>query len=567
MPLRGHSEPSSDTPRAARHLPSWLRKLNFRRFSPSRRARRRLVRWASGRFFVVFLILVFGAFWWFISNGNAGYLGASATARVVELQRVKTAGPKPQYDLIVWVAVTPRGGGLPVRAIIDPRTLSSVHLGQRLPIRYEPGYPIIALYAGPGGDFNGRYFGQEDPSAGGHAFAVCVLLVAAFLLMTGALRLFRVLHAAGGMTETEVVFKGPGVTKLRQMRVTDGISGRALEWRLLRDQGKVEGGAFIRGHLKRGRWLVVRTVDDRLLWPATRAQPVIGTGMPRLPQVTDAELDVIGTHHRLLAAYVQIINQLNDLPFIIRCRPGQPDPPWWWLGAWRPLVGSLVVRHLRRRLRALSSALVRAAVLTDIEDGGAGRRALHEASQECKELAGTLRRSTWLALLAAAITFFLPVYATFFAAPHIHVTGRLVFGFYVASLYVGAVLLLAFYRSILCKRALFSATVLDCVSSANDSTVLDEWDSYRLEKEAFTQGGASKPRELVGQPWIPWLLGAVYALALAAPGLIGAGPAGASFILLLGLGLVVHWRIQEVGFRDFVSSLRRFFARVISALS
>jgi hypothetical protein len=137
----------------------------------------------------------------------------------------------------------------------------------------------------------------------------------------------------------------------------------------------------------------------------------------------------------------------------------------------------------------------------------------------------------------------------------------------VASLYVGAVLLLAFYRSILCKRALFSATVLDCVSSANDSTVLDEWDSYRLEKEAFTQGGASKPRELVGQPWIPWLLGAVYALALAAPGLIGAGPAGASFILLLGLGLVVHWRIQEVGFRDFVSSLRRFFARVISALS
>jgi hypothetical protein len=210
---------------------------------------------------------------------------------------------------------------------------------------------------------------------------------------------------------------------------------------------------------------------------------------------------------------------------------------------------------------------MQAAVLIGIEDGGAGRRALHEASRECRDLADTLRRSTWLALLAAVITFFLPVYATFFATPHIHVTEKLVFWFYLVWLYAGAVILLAFYRSILCKRALFSATVLDCVSPANDSTVLKEWDGYKLEEEAFKQAGASKPLELVGQPWIPWLLGMVYALALVAPGLIGAGPAGAAFILLLGLGLFVLWRIQEVGFRDFVSSIRRFFTRVISALS
>ena len=515
--------------------------------------------------FAVLLLFMFGIFWWLISNGNARSPGTSTTASVVESHRVKTAGPKPQCDLVVSVVFTPRGGGPLVRTTIDPRRLSSVHLGQRLPIRYEPGYPTIALYAGPGGDF-GQDFGQEDSSVGGHVFAACVLLVAPFLLMMSALRLFRVLHAAGGVTETEVTFKNSVVVVARQMRVIDGISGRALEWRLLRGQGKAKGVAFIRGHLDRGRWLVAWTVDDRLLWPATRAQPVIGTGMLRLPQAADAELDVIGTHHRLLAAYVQIISQLNDLPFIIRCPPGQPDSSWWWFGAWRPLAGSLVVVHLRRRLRALSNALIRAAVVTDVDDGGAFRRALHEASQECGELAGTLRRSTWLALLAAVITFFLPVYATFFATPHIHVTGRLVIGFYVACLYVGAVSLLAFYRSILCKRALFSATVLDCVSSANDSTVLNEWDGYKLEKEAFSRAGASEPRELVGQPWIPWLLGAVYVLALAAPGLTGAGPAHASVILLLLLGLAILWRIQEVGFRDFVSSLWRFFARVISAL-
>ena len=545
--------------------------INLFRFDPSRRAskrrtRRRLDLWAVGRLAAVLLLMMFGIFWWIISNGNAGIPGTSATARVVESYRVKTAGPKPQHDLVVWVVFTPRGGGPLVRTAIDPRRLSSVHLGQRLPIRYEPGYPTIALYAGPGGDFGGRDFGQEDPSAWGHVFAVCVLLVAAFLLMTGVRRLFRVLHAARGKVRTEVMFRNSVVTAARQIREIDGISGRALEWRLLRGQGKVGEVAFIRGHLGRGHWLVARTVDGRLLWPATRAQPVIGTGMPRLPQAADAELDVIGTHHRLLAAYVQIISQLNDLPFIIRCHPSQSDSSWWWLGAWRPLVESLVVGHLRRRLRALSNALTCAAVLTDVDDGGAFRRALHEASQECRELAGTFRRSTWLALLATVITFLLPVYATFFATPHIHVTVALVIGFYLACLYVGGVSLIVFYRSILCKRALFNATVLDCVSSSNDSTVLSEWDSYKFEKEAFKRAGASDPRELVGQPWIPWLLGAVYALALAAPGLIGAGPAHGSVLLLLGLGLAVLWRIQQVGFSDFVSSLRGVFARVFSGL-
>ena len=227
------------------------------------------------------------------------------------------------------------------------------------------------------------------------------------------------------------------------------------------------------------------------------------------------------------------------------------------------MVGSLVTGHLRRRLRALSGALTRAAVLTEVDENGTFRRALHEASQECRDLAGTFRRSTWLALLAVVITFILPVYATFFFPPHIHVTGKLVVEFYLICLYVGAVSLLVFYHSIACKRALFNATILDYVSTTNDPSVLSEWDVYELERETFKQAGGSEPHELDGQPWVPWLLGTVYAFTLAAPALLAAGPAHASVLLLLGLGLAFIWRIEQVGFRNSASSLWRFLARVL----
>ena len=67
--------------------------------------------------------------------------------------------------------------------------------------------------------------------------------------------------------------------------------------------------------------------------------------------------------------------------------------------------------HVRKRLRALGDAHIRAAALAD---GDAARRILREAGQECQELAGTLRRRTWPALLASVIAFSVPVYLAFF---------------------------------------------------------------------------------------------------------------------------------------------------------
>jgi hypothetical protein len=67
------------------------------------------------------------------------------------------------------------------------------------------------------------------------------------------------------------------------------------------------GPLAIHGSLERGGWLVVRLSDHRLIWPATRAQPVIGTGMAPVSPIAVADLDVTGAHRRLLGAYAQVI--------------------------------------------------------------------------------------------------------------------------------------------------------------------------------------------------------------------------------------------------------------------
>ena len=180
--------------------------------------------------------------------------------------------------------------------------------------------PINAVYAGHGGDFGqNRYVGD-------HVFAVCVMVLAAFPLLSGALRLFRVVRAVRGREEmgTETTRSVSVVTAKQRVRAVDPIDGRTLEWKLLRAQGEVTSPTLIYGRFDRGRWLVVETAGNRLIWPATRSQPVVGAGMPHVPQAAATSLNVIGAHHRLLAAYVEIITQLKDLPFIIRCAPGQP---------------------------------------------------------------------------------------------------------------------------------------------------------------------------------------------------------------------------------------------------
>jgi hypothetical protein len=119
--------------------------------------------------------------------------------------------------------------------------------------------------------------------------------------------------------------------------------------------------------------------------------------MVPVPRTAVADLDVAGAHRRLLGAYAQVISMVNALPFLVRVPLAESELSWWWIGAPRPVIGGLVAAHVRKRLRALGEAHIRAAVLAD---GGAARRMLREASQECQELAATLH--LWVPKTCAA---------------------------------------------------------------------------------------------------------------------------------------------------------------------
>lgn len=470
---------------------------------------RGLIQWVLGRLFASLLICAVGIFSLLVVNAGPAIWNASTTASVVGYYKVN--GPdnaKSRYRLVLSVVFVPSADSTPVETQINPKRLDSVYLGQRLPVRYVPSFPTLAIYNGPGGDF------AQNGTAGDYLFIVGVLLTAAFSFLTIVYRLRRVLEAAHTTAVAETMV---GYSK-GQMRVTDRITGKDFEWLLVWGQRKFTGRVFVHGRLERGRWLVARTIDNRLIWPASRAQPVIGTGMPHVPHDSATDLDVLGAHHRLLASYAQVIKAVDDLPLITRCPPGQGDSSWWWCGAPRPVVRGLVSGHLRRRLRMLGDALTRTAVLAEPDDGGVFRRALREASHECRELAGALRRSTLLVLLLPLITIALPIYVAFFPTPHIRFTRTLVVVPYFVWICFGTIVLLAFYHSIRCKRALFSPAIFNRVPAGNRVGVSNYyWDIYRFEREAFKQADASQPRELEGQPWVPWLLGIIYGLTVIVP--------------------------------------------------
>jgi hypothetical protein len=435
---------------------------------------------------------------------------------------------------------------------IEPWTLGSVDRGQLLPIRYDPSQPGAAVYNGPGGDAELAHAGVDATTPSGvglnYAFAVFLLAAAVIFFLTGLRRWFRVVHAAAQLEETEMhAISGT----MRRVRVSGAVPGPDLEWRVLSGQPDVPGAVFIRGLVRPGFWLVVRLPDKRLIWPATRAQPVIGTGMRNVPHAHVSGIDVIGAHRRLLAAYAQVLSQVDALPFMTRRSPGRrEDSSWWWFGAPRPVVRSLVAAHVRRRLRTLAGALTRAAVLGELYDSGASRRTLNQTSQECRALADTLPRRAWPAVVVTLITTVLTIYTAFFTTPHFNVNGTSVDlaagSVFFISLILGATPVLMFFRSVQCKRVLFSPATLSKKLAGSSSAVCDEeWDIHQFEREAFLQAQVSEPREWEGQPWVLYLIAVTYyGLVMAVPLIISIGPGGTSIVLG---GLLLYFVILKQG--------------------
>jgi hypothetical protein len=343
--------------------------------------------------------------------------------------------------------------------------------------------------------------------------AVVPAVLAAMLLVSGVARLGRLIRAVRGNDEVTARLRSSG----RMVLADNVMDGQSLEWRVLRGQPRVAGAVRICGPVGSGRWLVVRSLSGRLVWPRSRAQPVIGTGTPQPPAVIVGDEGPLAAVHKLLAGYVQAIRLLAALPLMIQRPPG-PSMRWWRIGVPRPAIQALVVIQMRRRLTALASALVHQAMQTGDSDGRNARARLLAASTECRALAGSLPRSGWLAVAATICTTALAVYGPF--VPWLtklflhHVWPALLVG-----LALGVVPFLMFFRAVSCKRALLSpATAMPKWVPPHQATWLcAEWDVYQLENDAFASVRPGELREWESRRWIPWLVIAVYCLAAGIP--------------------------------------------------
>lgn len=343
--------------------------------------------------------------------------------------------------------------------------------------------------------------------------SVVAAVLAAMLLVSGVARLSRLIMTVRG--DDEVTAR---VRSSRRIVLAESVvDGQSLEWRVLRGQPRVAGAVRIYGPAGSGRWLVARSPAGRLIWPRSRAQPVIGTGRLQLPTVFVDDEGPLAAVHNLLAGYVQTLGLLAALPLMVQRPPG-PSMRWWRVGVPRPVIQALVVIHMRRRLTALADALVHQAMLTGDSDGRDARARLLQASAECRALTGSLPRSGWFAVTAAVITTALAVYGS--------VADKLTTGFLknvwpclVVGLALGVVPFLMFFRAVSCKRALLNpANAMPKWARPHQATwVCAEWDVYQLENDAFASVRPGDLREWESQRWIPWLVIAVYCLAAGIP--------------------------------------------------
>jgi hypothetical protein len=375
-----------------------------------------------------------------------------------------------------------------------------------------------------------------------YAAAVLLLVPAAMLLLSGATRLTRLIKAGRGNNEVPALLRSSG----RLVLADHALQSQSLEWRVLRWQPRLVGAMRIRGPLAPGRWVVVRLPDGRLVWPRSRAQPVVGTGTPQLPAAILRDRGPLAGVQQLLAGYVQTIRLVADLPLVVRRPPG-PSTRWWLVGAPRPVIQTLVVLQLRRRLVTLADALVRQAMETGGGDGRQARSRLMEVSQECRALAGSLPRRGWLAVVATIATTGLTIFSPFAPLPHIHmhVITQHALQLILASLAFGVAPLLMFFHAVSCKRALLSpATAMPRWAAAHEATWLGaDWDVYQLEDDAFASVGAARPREWESWRRIPWLVAAVYGSAFGIPLIHSDAPAAIIMITAVtAFYALARWR-------------------------
>ena len=450
----------------------------------------------------------------------------------------------------------------PVITYIHPNysTLPSTSTRRPIPILYWAPNPSEAFYAGPGGDANFPFTTAE----GLVGLGIALIVVGLLLLTSVTTWRRRVLSRARHRGQCRTVHlrwqEEPSQT-WPTVVVTNPQGGPDYSWRVLPRGTPIDGTlrflrspsrglrtaggsvseqprpnhAELAGGLAPRQWVLLRSTGDLIL-PATRAEPVIGTGAPT-PRADPGSEGTLVAHRRLLAAYAEILEQVRQLPRFIR-PPAELSPPvrdrsrrlrrfarppvqpgtipvlptFRTFLCWRLSVRLHVESHIRRQIRQLGYAYVRAQMLISAtsHDADEQRRRLMGLRDECQLVNSSLtdarRRAVSFVILFAA---FLPIVPLIAKIPQVQFSRLLqavLAGILIALIFLpGAFALIAYRDSFRCKKQLFQLYTAPHTSAAH----LDAENVYELENTVFGEIDQPKRLERLSDCW-------AYALVLAA---------------------------------------------------
>jgi hypothetical protein len=497
--------------------------------------RRRLLRWLAGRSILPVVLLLIALYSW-----HSGVLKSSSYHR---LSRTSTAtvenwfgSPSTNFFLKnvynnLFAFVKYEAGSHAQEVLIAPLLRSNLVKGQHLRIRYDPNNPTDAAYAGSAGDWLYPDGIQQYEEALG------ILLLSIVISIFYASRLIRITGVAhssqaarGRVTEgTGYVDPPPIVSalyrlvkadprKYQYIRLERAGGGPKLEWRLLPGQPQVPETVLFHGHIGYRQWLVARLPDTRCLWPASRTEPVINIDALKVPCHDLSSRDLIKVQRQLLGAYAQILLGVKNLPFLIHRPPGNSRKAWWYIGVPKPVVRSLVKRHIRLHADALGAALTVAAVQNNMENEDELRKAMNEASQECAVIAGMMRPHISIGNVVTIIATGLGLVGLFYAFPHVHISSKNAFPALVPILLIISIFGLLpwtlYFRSVQYTKKLFklnesATTTVDAGPediSPNKTLSINE-----VEGMMFDETAILRPKTWHESSRVIWLVAIVYA--------------------------------------------------------
>ena len=239
-----------------------------------------------------------------------------------------------------------------------------------------------------------------------------------------------------------------------------------------------------------------------------------------VPRDSFSSQDLIKAQRQLLAAYAQTMVGIKNLPLLIHRPPGNPAKAWWLIGVPKPVVRSLVKRHIRLYAGALGAAFTITAVQSSEESGGERRRAMNEASQECTAIAHITRPHISVANVLAVAATVLGLVGLFYAFPHISSTNllpALIPILLIISIF-GVLPWILYSRSVQYTKKLFRPNdpVVTIVGTTPENPDLNEPLSIsEVEGIVLDKTGALRPKNWHESSSMLWLVAIIYATTAA----------------------------------------------------